>query len=244
MAISRLSNATFGPVQRDKDKKKPSTTDPAKKEAIEAKPVGPQPVDTWAGVFSAPDFVVGTYGPGNYGADIEITFTPKAPVDAESIALVQTNQSFLSSRTGNLEPLDDVPQPGTVEPRRRRMPTEIRMSSKAGSWTKEVILERISMRRRHRALPLLICRIPRRKMINRFQAPSRDRTDKRSTHSSVGKRRRRACRQPKRGTFQTCLWEKTTRHHRYLKQRLLHLRVSRRARTTDRCRGVDEESWP
>lgn len=114
MAISRLSSATFGAVQRDKDKKKPSTTEPAKKEAIEAKPVGPQPVETWAGVFSAPDFVVGTYGPGNYGADIEITFTPKAPVDAESIALVQTNRSFLSSRTGNLEPLDDVPQPGTV----------------------------------------------------------------------------------------------------------------------------------
>ena len=124
-AASRLSPSSSRAVQRDPIKTKPAEAEPAKAKPAETRPAetkpaqtesaGPKPVKTWAGEFSAPGFVVGLAGKDNYGADIEISFAPGKSVDAESIALVQTAQSYQSGRAGHVDPLDDVPQPETVK---------------------------------------------------------------------------------------------------------------------------------
>jgi hypothetical protein len=108
------------PIKPDPTEAKPAKTKPPKTKSAhtkqaETKPASPKPVHTWAGEFSAPGFVAGTAGTGEYGADIEISFTPNTSVDAETIALVQTAESYRSGLVGHLDPLDDVPQPSTVK---------------------------------------------------------------------------------------------------------------------------------
>jgi Domain of unknown function (DUF4157) len=104
IGVTPVKSSSTSLVQRDKNEDK-------KKE----KPVGAKPVTTWAGEFTAPTFNVGTSSTNVYGVDIVISFMPNKSVDAESIALVQTAQGFDSSIENHEDPLDDVPQPGTVK---------------------------------------------------------------------------------------------------------------------------------
>jgi hypothetical protein len=109
--VTRIASSSTSLVQRDPDKKKDSK--PASAKPAVTTPTSAAPVKTWAGDFTAPMFEVGASG-DVYGANIVISFMPNKSVNAESIALVQTAQSFNSSIETNVDPLDDVPQPGTV----------------------------------------------------------------------------------------------------------------------------------
>jgi hypothetical protein len=113
--VTPVTSSSTSLVQRDnpnEDKKKASK--PASAKPATTTPAGAAPVKTWAGDFAAPTFEVGSVG-DVYGANIVISFMPNQSVDAESIALVQTAQSFKSNIGTQVDPLDEVPQPNTVK---------------------------------------------------------------------------------------------------------------------------------
>jgi hypothetical protein len=112
--MTPVTSSSTSLVQRDPNEDKKKASKPASAKPVTTTPAGAAPVKTWAGDFAAPTFELGSSG-DVYGANIVISFMPNQSVDAESIALVQTAQSFKSNIGTQVDPLDEVPQPDTVK---------------------------------------------------------------------------------------------------------------------------------
>ena len=117
--VTPVTSSSTSLVQRDPNKDEKKASKPASAKPATTTPAGAAPVKTWAGDFTAPTFEPVSSG-DVYGVNIVISFMPNKSVDAESIALVQTAQAFNSSIGTQVDPLDEVPLPGTVKTEKAR----------------------------------------------------------------------------------------------------------------------------